>query len=247
MLEVSGITEEGNYQTYQGYSESGKLTQQGYYSEDVFNDTKTGNTQPDNVAHITFAQNNYLEIEYFTDTSASTPVDTTACYLAPGDHLYATVSLSRNVASSEYTFSGFRLYQYDDGERVLIDTIALSADGHLFEVAEEYAGSELSLEPIGVYETRIISLHDFYLDNEGTSKELSGTWNVNNKEVVGTEVEVSPIASYIISYEYNSDEYFYFQSTPECVGNFASSRAIKASCRSCGISSRSTQIRFSSP
>ena len=36
MAKQAGISADGNYQTYQEYSQAGKLTEQGYYSQDVF-------------------------------------------------------------------------------------------------------------------------------------------------------------------------------------------------------------------
>ena len=65
MLEKAGISADSNYQTYQGYEADGKLTQQGYYSEDVFEAEVSSATMPVGTALVSFAKNSYLLINYY--------------------------------------------------------------------------------------------------------------------------------------------------------------------------------------
>lgn len=216
MLEKSRIMENGNYQAYQVYSDEGKLTQEGYYSEEAFETDETDITAAAKAAHVTFANNSYLKIAYFSDSDSTMLLNTEACYLEPGNNIYATVSISKSVPSSMYYFSGFRIYRYEDGDRELIDTVQPGEDGLILEISEGYVGAELSIEPIGNFGKRTISLRDYYIDDDGKEHELSGTWMINERQETGNKIKINPVSSYIISYEYDSNEYFYISSNPQC-------------------------------
>jgi|LSQX01.3.fsa_nt_gb hypothetical protein len=216
MLEKSGIKDDGNYKAYQNYSENGKLTKQGYYSEKVFEADETVSTIAAEAAHVTFAENSYLKIAYFCGSDSTMPLNTGVCYLEPGNNIYATVSINKGVPSSMYYFSGFRIYRYEDGDRELIDTVQLGEDGFVLEISGEYAGAELSIEPIGNFDKRIISLRDYYIDDDGNEHELSGTWMINDRQETGNKIKINPVSSYIISYGFDSKEYFYLSSNPQC-------------------------------
>jgi len=217
MLAQSKIAEDANYQTYQGYLEEGKLTQQGYHQDDGESETETTEGPvPTDAAHVTFADNSYLSIQYFSDAANTELLNAQSCYLAPGDSIYAIVAVDEGVSSSMYRFSGFRIYQYEDGRRKLADTVQPGEDGFILEISEELERAELSIEPIGAYEMRVISLRDYYTDDEGKEYDLPGTWTINDRQQTGEQIEVSPVTSYIISYEYDSSEYFYISSTPKC-------------------------------
>ena len=216
MLEQAGIAENSDYQAYQAYSADGKLTQQGYYSQDIFEADMEASEEQKNVAKISFASNSYLDVSYFSDSEQTTCLGTQSCYLELNDSIYAAVVVGKDVASSTYSFSGFRIYQYRNGSRDLIDTIAPGTDGFILKITEQLIGADLVIEPVGDYGTREISLRDYYTDEDGEEHDLAGTWMIDDKVETGNEVEINPVASYIISYEYDSDEYFYLSSKPEC-------------------------------
>ena len=216
MLKQAGITEDENYKTYQSYNTAGKLTQQGYYSEEVFEAEENAVTQPPDTALISFAKNSYLNIKYYSDSDCTKEITDQAGYFKSGDKIYATVKLSKNVTSSMYIFEGFRLYQYIDGERELIDTVQPDKNGLLLKIDKKHIGMDFTIEPIGDYVSRHISLRDYYSDDDGNEHNLAGTWLIDDKEYTGEEVKINPVASYIISYEYDNDEFFYLSSSPEC-------------------------------
>lgn len=209
--EKSGILEENSYQKYEEYADSGHLDADGYYTEDV--------QAPENHAqvHVTFALNDNLDIQYFTDAEQKNAVDTASCYLNPGDTLYAVVKAD-DAYSSMYKPGGFRVYEYDqDSSRQLSAALKFIGAGeeYALSVPEDYDGTEISVEPIGSYSKRQISLNDYLIDDDGNREALAGTWTVNNETCVGSSINISAFNSYTVSYEYDSDEYFYLSSTPE--------------------------------
>lgn len=216
MAKQADISADGNYQTYQEYSQAGKLTEQGYYSQDVFEEDAVKETIPENSAQVSFAKNSYLDISYFTDAECSEPFVGQTCHLEQGEAIYATVVVGKDAASSMYEFSCFRLYRYTNDGRELIDIIQPKTDGLVLEITKELVGADLVIEPVGDYGARVISLRDYYTDEDGNEHDLSGTWWIDDKMENGDKVEINPVASYIISYEYDSDEYFYLSSHPEC-------------------------------
>ena len=216
MVEQAGVADDSNYQTYQAYAADGKITPHGYYSEDVFDAETNSATIPSGTAQISFAQNSYLITSYFLDSEHTEPIESQTCYLKPGSTIYATVEISRDVASSMYSFAGFRLYQFKNSGRDLVDTIQPDENGFVLEVTEDMVGLDLAIEPIGDYGSRTVTLRDYYTDDEGKEQDLSGTWLIDDKVVSGNEVEINPVASYIISYEYDKDEFFYLSSVPQC-------------------------------
>lgn len=216
MMAQAGVEDDSNYQTYQAYESDGKLTQQGYYSEDIFDVENNAEEVPGGTAQISFARNSYLVINYYSDAERTEPIEAQSCYLNPGTSIYATVEISRDVASSMYSFAGFRVYQFKNGGRDLIDTIQLGEAGFVLEVTNDMVGSDFAIEPIGDYGSRTVTLHDYYTDIDGKEQALFGTWLIDDKVVSGNEVEINPVASYIISYEYDNSEFFYLSSNPQC-------------------------------
>lgn len=214
MLRESGIKEDANYKEYERYSEDGLIDVNGYCAEAAGKSAESLGS-----IHVTFAQNNNLHVQYYTDEAHYNAVDVSACYLEPGDSLYAVVQVDEEVHSSMYRFAGFRIYEIDEeGKRVLSPSIHMEEDDDelILKIPEDFSGRELAIEPIGAYQKRVITLNDYCSDENGNTISLDGTWIVNDKEYTSDSVEISPVESYIISYEYDSEEYFYLSSSPEC-------------------------------
>lgn len=216
MLAQAGVEDDSNYQTYQTYEADGKLTQQGYYSEDIFETESNAKEVPSETALVSFARNSFLVINYYSDAEHTEPIESQSCYLKPGTSIYATVEISRNVASSMFSFSGFRVYQLKNGGRYLMDTIQLGEAGFVLEVTKDMVGLDFTIEPIGDYGSRTVTLRDYYTDIDGKEQPLHGTWLIDDKVASGNEVEINPVASYVISYEYDNSEFFYLSSNPQC-------------------------------
>ena len=219
MKNDSGIYETVEFQDYLKYDEAGQLDQDGYYIYDNEEAEPDENVLPEGSARVSFADNAYINVQYYLDKEHNTPVVSKSIILKPGDSLYAECSLNKEVPSSTYYFSGFRLTENVDGNWVLVRTSEPANDGLILQLSKDDIGKELSLAPIGQYSVRTIKLKDSYIDNDDVEHELSGTWTVNDKPVSGNETEINPILSYIVSYEFNGNDYFYVSSEPECFYN----------------------------
>jgi hypothetical protein len=211
MRKKSGLEANESYRLYQVQLAENKIDSQGYIREEYL-DEDEDESRPEGSARVTFSANSYLEIEYFLDADLSKPIIESTCYLYPGDSVYARVSVE-NANSSMYEFSAFRIYQYDGQKRKRVASVE---DGLVLEITEQQAGAELAVEPIGRYKPRGISLRDYYTDESGKEHDLSGVWTIDGREETGYKTEISPISSYVISYKYDSDEYFYLSSDPQC-------------------------------
>ena len=212
IFEGSGISEEEAYLEYEAYSESGKLTQQGYYAEP---EEETVDTE--GKAHVTFAENGYLKVVYYSDAEHTHRLDTTGCYLVPGTQIYASVTLKNSAPKNEYEFAGFRICLYEDGECEELQRILPEDDAPVFAITEDYADAELSIEPIGQYMKRTISLNATVKDEDDDDEEpASVEWTVNDQTVTGNEASIDPVSSYIVSFSFDKDLYFYESSEPEC-------------------------------
>lgn len=212
MLKKSGLSEEVSYQNYEKYALSGQLDSDGYFSEE-----ETATPEPNGSICLTFAKNSNLETHYYKDAAHDTEISDEEYYLNPGDSVYAAVPVNAVSASSMYGFSAFRIYERgSDNAFILSDTLEMkkTADGYVLTIPADYTNTDVSIEPIGVYQSRTIALNDYYTDNDG-EHSLSGTWTVNDKPCTEESVKIDPISSYVVSYQYNSDEYFFRSSKPE--------------------------------
>lgn len=210
----SGILEDENYISYQNKVASGNVGEDGFYMQGSEEAEKAGSI------HVTFATNSKLDVQYFEDDGKSTVLDTTSCYLNPGDHIYAQVETGDDVAL--YEFSGFNIYEYNAaGEKSEAETLKqdYTKTGMVVQIPPEYDKTEICIVPVGKYHSREISLWDYYTDDSGTEHDLSGTWLVNDDVHTGDVVEMNPLSSYVISYQYDNSEYFYVSSEPECYYN----------------------------
>ncbi len=219
MMEKSGICEDERYIEYQSQIEAGNADENGYFAE-CMQQTQKGSI------HITFSMNNNLDINYYTDKACDKQIDIANCFLNLGSSIYANVMVSEDVYSSMYEFATFNICEYDDeGNRMVIDKCEQAAvateKGYLVEIKipSDFMGKELSIEPLGKYRLRQITLNDYYMDESDNEYPLDGIWMIDDEICTEDVAEISAISSYIISYEYDSEEYFYSSSTPECYYN----------------------------
>ena len=215
LIKESGILQDEQYIKYVEYRETGNIDSDGSYYEQM-------EQLVDGKIHITFSDNNNLEIKYYTDRDCINQIDTTNCYLNPGTSIYAEIVISKDIYSSMYEFDSFNVSQYNEnGKRVLLEKwnqeIAVRDNCYFVEiqVPSNYEGNEVSLEPVGKYQKREIVLNDYYVDELNNRYSLDGIWKINEITCVDDVAEVNAISSYIVSYEYDTNEYFYSNSSPE--------------------------------
>ena len=214
-IENTVIEDQENYKKYQQYNAEGKLDADGYYVEEAepAAETKTGTVR------VTFSTNSNLDVSYYLDKSFSTPLEQKNCYLNPGDSIYAVVSVKEDSASNMYEFSEFRVYTYNENvEREILSNVKIEefTNGYEIRIPTDLVNGDIAIVPIGEYQERKITLNDYYTDENGEKKTLTGTWIINDKEYMEDFAWINPVDSYVVSYEFDSDEYFFCSSTPEC-------------------------------
>lgn len=212
--EASGILEDENYVSYQKKVESGNVDEEGYYIQNGDQSEKIGSV------HVTFATNNKLDVQYFEDAEGNVVIDTSSYYLNSGDSIYAKVA-NKKDNDGIYEFLAFDIYEYENGEKTL--QLYWSSDfettGRVLRIPDDFGGAEISIVPVGKYSSSEIVLKDYYIGDDGTEHELDGTWLVNDVEHTDDAVKINPLSSYIVSYQYDKDKYFYVSSEPECYYN----------------------------
>ena len=214
ILQQSGVLEEEDYKKYEEYEADGNLDDEGYYIEKASEET-----QDHAQIHVTFAENNNLNVRYYTDAEHKDEVDPADCYLNPGSSVYAAVTIDDEVFSSMYEFSEFRIFEIDnEGGRKESSSLKMTGSDteQVLKIPDSFEGTDIVIEPIGTYQQRTISFHDYWSDDDNNKTDLGGTWFVNDQECTSDTAEISPVTPYIISYEFDSGEYFYLSSTPEC-------------------------------
>lgn len=215
----SGILKREEYLIYQQYQSEGKIGTDNYYQENYpEEDYPEEFSAKDGAIKISFAKNNNLETSYFEDEECTVPLSESDCYLSPGDIIYANISVKDGVYSSSYEFSELRIYEIrEDGSRKLNSSVSAAESNGTIKlmIPENCDADALVLEPIGKYLPRLITLHDFQKDANGAEQELDGLWTVNSSVYSIGNAEIGSVDSYIVSYQFDPEEYFYVSSSPE--------------------------------
>lgn len=145
----SGVEENEEYKNYKNYTAAGKVTDEGYYSEDVFNEETESSsiekTVPENTAHISFSTNEYLDVKYYRDAEKQDSLNESKYDLKEGEKIFADVTVSSEAVSSMYDFSGFSICEYDDeGIRQEITRVVPDDTGFVLEITSDYIDKNLS-------------------------------------------------------------------------------------------------------
>ena len=204
------------YQKYEEYRSEGLLTEDGVYPEPSQNQADSAEAGSKSV-ELSIAANSFLNCIYYTDEQTKAPITSNLIYLDPGESIFVANVLVNNDISNLYDFSCFRIWEYDgNGNRSKkpYDEVK-NRSGLLLKVPEGFKGTGFSIEPVGVYTKRQIKARAYYINN-GEEKELpNGQWKVNKKPFV-TSVEISPVESYTLVYDYSAykDDFYFVESSP---------------------------------
>ena len=210
------IQNSDSYKKYVEYQSEGKVGEDGLYPMPTQEEV-AGAANNENSIKITIASNTFLKCDYYTDEKAKTLIAGSEVFLNQGDSLFVADVNVNNEISNLYDFSCFRIWAYDqDGRRGKTPYGEVTnKNGLLLKIPQGFSGTGFSIEPIGKYTNRHITARAFYLDN-GQEKNLpNGLWKVNNK-VFSDSVDISPVDSYTIAYDYKTykDDYYFVGSTP---------------------------------
>lgn len=220
ILEKSGLLENEDYIQYRQYQESGKLNEDGQYvSTDLSEQSSDSQEKPDGKIHVTFGENRYLKIGYYSDESMMNLINTDRCYMNPGDTIYAKVIECANPNSNLYRLAEYRIVEYDaEGNIKKEYQREIENDVLEYQIPNNFTGTEMSIIPVGEYPDRNLSMRVYYVDDNGQEKTLgnAGAWSINNNNIESNDAQISPIESYVLKFTYDKDNYFYVGCEPEC-------------------------------
>lgn len=204
MLERSEIFEDQDYLKYQSLERSGKLDDNGIYLGTVeINDEDIDGAELYGQIHVTFAENSHIRFTYYFDAECTEPIDTSQCYLNPGDCIYVSEPKIIEAYSDKYVFKEFRILKFDSNNQSEPLAAILGNDNLVFEIPADYAGDKLSVLPLGRYEARVLTLDDYYLNVDGDEVEFHGTWWIDSDEFSETTVEIDSTEDYKVIYDYS--------------------------------------------
>lgn len=218
MLSKSGIHWDEGYKQYKEMNEAGQLGEDGTFIDtDIVDEAELSEEleeTPRGDIHITFADNRYLNINYYYDADLKESVDTSSCYLNPGESIYSSVE-SKNVYSNRYGISNYRIYDYSNGDRKIVAERKANSS-LVYTVPADFAGTELQIVPVGEYPARALTMSAYYIDEAGRKQPLTGAgkWYINGEECKSNEERISPIVSYTLKYDFDEENYFYIESSP---------------------------------
>lgn len=199
VLKSSSITEDADYQKYLELKSNGEIDENGEYIIKY--------EDPDKI-RVTFATNKALNVEYYYDEAKTRKIDSVA-YLMPADTIYIKcLDSSENL----YKFSRYEIYEFDkDGncEKALTLTDAESK----YTIPENIKSKEVQIRPYGENDKSSIRLS--VIDENGKDI-ISGEWKNGSTILKDNSLAVGPSESYQLSYTYNTDEFFFVSSSPEC-------------------------------
>ena len=148
LKEKSGITEDESYVQYEKNLNEGLLDSEGrLYKEEVIS-VREMHGGP---IHVTFAENRNITVSYYSDSSHSTLIDPSDCYLNPGDRIYVSDIIYDPQKKDNYVFSGFRFIEYDQEGNRLGETDGVTESGGIISISPGFTGTELAIEPVGNY------------------------------------------------------------------------------------------------
>ena len=218
MLDTSEISLDEDYERYVNLREEDKLSPEGYYTgEDLLAEGYGEMPETEGKVHVTFAENAFLETAYFYDAALTEPIDTSMCYLEPETCIYASEPVVTDTAGNAYEFSDFRVWKYNsEGERDGEIHTEITEENLVIKIPSDSSVTDISIEPVGKYRERVLSLKDYYMDENGNPQELTGTWFVNGKAYTEETVTVSAAVPCTVQYQYDVQKYFFVTSSPEC-------------------------------
>ena len=212
------IQNSNEYQQYVKYQVDGELGEDGKYHMPT-QDEVVESADSEKSIKITIAANTFLKCDYSTDANSNAQVTGSEVFLNPGDSLFVSNVNVNNDISNLYDFDRFRIWEYDrEGKKSNKPYGEVSIkNGLILKVPENFNGTGFSIEPIGKYSNRHITARAYYLNNDQENTLPNGQWKVNSKRF-NDSVDISPVESYTIVYDYQAykDDYYFVKSTPMC-------------------------------
>lgn len=200
ILKSSGIAEDDDYHSYLEIKNNGEIDENGDYIIKY--------EDPEKI-RVSFAENKALDVEYYKDEAKTQKIDT-VIYLIPGDTIY--IKCNDNSDEALYHFSRYEIYEFDkDGNRE--KALTLIDKETKYTIPENIKNKEVQIIPYGENDTESILLS---VKDENGKDVISGEWKNGSTILKDNSLAVGPSESYQLSYTYNTDEFFFVSSSPEC-------------------------------
>lgn len=210
ILESSDIISDDDYINYISMKDNGKIDNDNMYHVD--------STDPNKI-RVSFGKNEYINIKYYSDAALSKEINGT-CYLLPGDSIYIKIIDTKNPVGEMYKFFGCGIYEISStAGREKITT--LTKDNPVFKIPDEYTGKELQFIPLGEYKRGLIPVSVFQTDVFNNKETAIGEWFINDRKapISNGALSIGVGESYVVSCKYNTEEFFYVNSYPNCFSN----------------------------
>lgn len=218
MWKRSGVSGEVSYVQYQQLKSENALDEDGLYHSRKSEQKKEAE-EPSGAIHVSFARNDNLQLEYYADAALSEPLERYNCYLNPGDTIYAAAPILLNNENGFYQFSELRVLEIDvRGASGTLLAAVRDLPGEVFHIPEDFSGTEISLVPLGEYRDRTVDLKAVYREPSGNETILeNGIWSVNGTRHGNGSVNLNPMGSYRIVYDYSAyrDAWYVESSEPD--------------------------------
>ena len=220
MWEKSGVTDELQYIQYEQMRSAGALDKDGlYHSKQLEEIQAAESAQADGPIHVSFARNEFMEITYYRDETLTAVLEPYNSRMNPGDTIYASSPVLKDTVNELYHFSEIRLYEIDSNGNILkILNSVHDLPGMVYQIPDDFTGTEISIVPLGEYSNRHINLNAIQVHSDGTESVLeNGVWYVNGKAHGNGEMELNPLNSYRIVYDYTpyKDNWYFDSSSPD--------------------------------
>lgn len=218
MWEHSGVTEDFSYLQYQQMDAANALDENGlYHSAEV--ETYEKRQEKSGTVHVSFARNDFLRFDYYRDEAFSRVLETTDCWMNPGEAVFAGEPELTNPNSKLYRFSEFVILELDEkgGVKAVLQNVK-TIPGEVYRIPEDFTGTDISIIPIGEYLDRTVKLSAVSVAPDGSRTSLeNGAWEINGKRFGNINVKLNPMESYHINYDYGPyrEKLYFSGSTPE--------------------------------
>lgn len=193
-----------------------KINNDGYYIPQDISEFDEGHIGK---IHVSFASNNFLNINYYSDSEHKEKLDKLGCYLDRGDKIYAVVDMVNRSGIDSYEFNGFQIAAFE-GYNVNYNYKRFYGD--IITIPEDIQFPEISIIPLGSYNVRKLTFQSEYVDRNGQKENYEPvSWNViydGVDHVAYDGYEIKPNAQFRVTTKYDPTKVVFDQenSFPEC-------------------------------
>ena len=215
----SGVEKSSEYAKYDELVSNQELGDDGLYQgEELKNLEDEHKKLSQGQVKVSLASNDFLKMKFYTDSSMEQEIETSYCYMNPGDSIYASQVDINNVASVSYNFLEYQIYEVDPKKEYKLLGSTDGSDGLVYTIPKDFEGSNISIVPVGEYQAKKLKFNTYYKDLAGKHDVVSSVWKIND-EVYDRNAEIDSRDSYTVKCEYDASEYYFVNSIPSCFSN----------------------------